>query len=265
MRTIASGRTAILAATLLIATGALDASVAAAQIPRCNAPSVEKLTYDWDLAGALSWIAAIAFPTAGTADLETTWTRSPERVDTRLTIRDRRRTGYFLYRSILDPAVPRTMLNESGYSWDGRTKIETAEFDYKARKVAMSERDTRDGPSSDVQSIPAGDLQDVLTGIWSLRQRSSGINGPTLVEIYSDGTLYPVQYVPLGRQTVRIGSGTRPAIGFRITAAPGQQRRWPGGVSVWFSDDTSRVPLRIEMKRSFANMQLTLTSSSGCS
>lgn len=236
----------------------------ASEVPKCVSPESERLAYDWDLGGALSWIAAIAFPTSGTAELETSWSTRPDRVDTRLTIRDRNDSGYFLYRSVLDPSVPRTVLNESGYSWDGRTKIETAEFDYARRRVKVTERDTRDGPSSKIDPIPATDLEDVLTGIWSLRQRAGEITKPVLVEIYSDGTLYPVQYVPLGRRNVRVGRSERAAVGYRITAAPGQQRRWPGGVTVWFSDDAQRVPLRIEMKRSLATMHLMLTSARGC-
>lgn len=256
-------RSTIFVAAVLAAVP-FSAHLSASEVPRCVSPASERLTYEWDLGGALSWIAALAFPTSGTAELETSWNRSPERVDTRLTIRDGDSEGFFLYRSIIEPDVPRTVLNDSGYSWDGRTKIETAEFDYARKKVRVSERDTRDGNTSKTEAIPASDLQDVLTGIWTLRQRASTITRPELVEIYSDGTLYPVQYVPLGRKEIRVGAHKRKALGFRITAAPSQQRRWPGGVTVWFSDDAARVPLRIEMKRSLATMNLSLTGSRGC-
>lgn len=251
-------------AALLIFSGAQAAS-AAAQIPLCPPPSSEHIEYDWQLAGALSWVASIAFPTSGTAQLDTSWNRTRDQVKSTLNIRDRKRSGYFIYRSNIDAGRSRTLMSEHGYSWDGRTKIEEARFDYGRKVAHMSERDTRDGSSSKVQPVPEGDLQDVLTAIWVLRQRAAEISSPMRAEIYSDGKMYPVLFVPQGQQTITVGKKSRTALAFRITAVPEEQRKWPGGVSVWLSDDSARTPLRIDIKRSLATLRLTMSGGPGCS
>lgn len=236
---------------------------AAAQI-RCSEPSVERVSYDWALAGALSWVAAIAFPTSGTAELETTANRPGTKVESRLMIRDRDRTGYFLYRTSLEGPRLRTLLSEHGYSWSGRTKIEKAAFDYDRKLLRLSEEDTRDGPSSSVRPIPGGDLRDVLTAIWQLRQQAGTIKGAERVEIFSDGKLYPVHFVAQGAQNLKVGNTMRRVLAFRIVAAPEQQRKWPGGVNVWLTDDEARTPVKIEIKRSLANLRLTMSGAPIC-
>jgi hypothetical protein len=51
---------------------------------------------------------------------------------------------------------------------------------------------------------------------------------------------------------------------FEITAAPGLEKKWPGGVKVWLADDEAHTPLRIEIKRDYAALQLDLDSMQGC-
>ncbi|HEY8130827.1 MAG TPA: DUF3108 domain-containing protein, partial [Thermoanaerobaculia bacterium] len=54
------------------------------------------------------------------------------------------------------------------------------------------------------------------------------------------------------------------AIGFEIVDAPGGNRKWPGGVKVWVSDDHRRIPFRIEIQQSMASLQLDLSSIESC-
>lgn len=260
-----AGRTlpSILRSAAVLAVFSFLASPLSAQ-GRCIEPSIERITYDWHLAGALSWIAAIAFPTSGTAELETSWNRPETRVDSRLMIRDKARTGYFLYRSTIEAPRQRTLESEHGYSWDGRTKIEKAVFDYGRKTMRISEEDTRDGPSAGIEAIPGTDLRDVLTGIWMLRQRAGNLDGTQRVDIFSDGKLYPVQFVPLGVTNLTINRAAHRARGFRIEAAPEQRRKWPGGVNVWLSDNEARIPLRIEIRRSVATLRLTMRGTPMC-
>ena len=81
--------------------------------------------------------------------------------------------------------------------------------------------------------------------------------------IYSDGKEYPVIFRPAGVRCSRSRiscerdsastSSTRPA-----------EKKWPGGVQVWLSDDARRIPFRIEITESLASMQLDCRSIEAC-
>ncbi|HEY5610760.1 MAG TPA: DUF3108 domain-containing protein, partial [Thermoanaerobaculia bacterium] len=116
------------------------------------------------------------------------------------------------------------------------------------------------GVENRVKPIPPKALRDVLTGIYFLRQNAETITAPMVSEIYSDGKLYPVLYSPLGLQRMTIGGEMMTVRGYQISATPDAQRRWPGGVKVWLTDDDRRVPVRIEIRHSLAALQLDLIS-----
>lgn len=247
-----------------VVTMALVSALAAgsAEAAPCAKGTTERIRYDWQLGGVLSWIASLAFPTHGIAELETAGEGA--RLESVLRVRDDQKSGYFLYRSVIDRDAERTAVSESGHSWDGRTKIETATLDYRRREARIEENDSRDGRSIRTKSIGDDDLRDVLTSIWMLRARASTLTSTLRLEIFSDGSVYPVNVVPLGLKTIDLAGSKRKVRGFRIVAAPEQQRKWPGGVSIWFSEDADRYPLRIDIKRSVATLQLVLKEPPQC-
>ena len=72
--------------------------------------------------------------------------------------------------------------------------------------------------------------------------------------IYSDGKEYPVIFKPgRARSRSRSRASTIAARGFEIVDAPGG-KKWPGGVTVWLSDDDRRIPVRIEIQQSLASL-----------
>jgi hypothetical protein len=230
--------------------------------PICTPPGSEQFQYSWKLRGALSWIAAIRFPTRGTGELKNEYSANGS-LDTQLKITGEGDPGFYLYHSVLDEKNGRTLMTYHGYSWGKKAHNERALFDYVKRLVRI--REEKPGQVREkVKPIPAGQLRDVLTGIHYLRQNATTIASPLRTDIYSDGKLYPVVFVPQARETVTVGGKSLAARTYVIAAAPEQGKKWPGAVKVWLTEDAGRVPLRIEMQHAFATLRLDLESAEGC-
>ncbi len=110
------------------------------------------------------------------------------------------------------------------------------------------------------ETIPERDLRDILTGIYYLRMKSADITRTVPTEIYSDGTLYPVVYEPLGKMKRKVAGKMIETIGFEITARPGDEKKWPGGVEVWLTTDDRAIPVKIVINQTFASMELDMAS-----
>ncbi len=116
------------ALTFAILLGSISASVSAAEI--CPDPDKsEEILYTWRLRGALAWIAGIAFPTSGTAELLTT--NANRRVTTDLMIKGPgSRPDFYRYQSEIDPGLLRTVMSFHSYSWGKKQKEERTLLDY---------------------------------------------------------------------------------------------------------------------------------------
>ena len=249
----------LLFALLLVSLFGRDIAAAA---PICTPPGSEEFRYSWRLRGALSWIAAIRFPTRGSGELKNEYSESGS-IDTQLKITGEGDPGFYLYHSILDDRSGRTMMTYHGYSFGKKSHNEQANFDYVKRLVRIREEKTGQVREK-VKPIPAGQLRDVLTGIHYLRQNAMTIAAPLRTDIYSDGKLYPVVFKPQGRETILVGKKSVASRTYVIAAAPEEGKKWPGAVKVWLSEDAGRVPLRIEMQHSFATLRLDLESAEAC-
>lgn len=244
---------ALFVAASLLAGGALAAPVRPTS-------STENLHYTWRLRGGLAWIAAVRFPTSGEGQLTTTHHRETNpTVDTELKITSAETNGFYVYQSQIDEEKLRTLMTYHGYAWGEKSRHERTFFDY-VKKLARIRKEKGDSVEHRVKRLPAPEMMDVLTGIYFLRQKAHQMTVPLRSDIFSDGTLYPVVYRPEGRELLEIGGKKVPTRTYRITAAPGSDRRWPGGVKVWLTDDEQHVPVRLEIHRTFATLRLDLTS-----
>lgn len=236
------------------------ATTAFAVEPECAStrPS-EELQYRWKLRGPLSWIAGLAFPTSGKGFLRTIQPRE-NILDTELRISgDSREDGFFLYHSQIDESAGRTLMTYDGYAWRDKRRSERTLFDY-VKRLARIRRENTERVETRVKSIPHDSIRDVLTGIYFLRQNASQIHAPVTSDIYSGGKLYPVVFRPTGSEMITFQGEKISTRKFEITAAPGIEKKWPGGVKVWLSDDENHTPVRIEIKRDLAALQLDLGS-----
>ncbi|MFN2441439.1 MAG: DUF3108 domain-containing protein [Thermoanaerobaculia bacterium] len=220
----------------------------------------EELRYTWRLRGALSWIAGLKFPTSGSGLFRNNPVGN-DRIESELRILgNERREGMYVYRSEIDDLQVRTLMTFHGYEWDGRRRGEQTRFDYEDG-LARVRKEREERPAEDrVHKLPDSDMRDVLTGIYYLRLNADSISSPVKSEIYSDGEVYPVIFRPLGSRMATVGGESVSTRGFEIVAAPGNEKRWPGGVKVWLTADSQKVPVRIEIQRSLTSLQLQLDS-----
>lgn len=225
--------------------------------------AAEELHFSWRLRGPLSWFAGLRFPTSGTGLLKTAALEA-NLLDTELRISAASRDqGFYVYHSQIEEQGTRTVMTYHGYAWKDKRRSERTLFDYVRRIARIRKESTRRVVVKE-EAIPSGSVRDVLTGIYFLRQNAKKITQPLVSEIYSDGTLYPVQFRPLGTESLVIDGRQQLTHRFEITAAPGLQKKWPGGVRVWLSNDANSTPLRIEIRRDFAALQLDLASMKDC-
>lgn len=141
-------------------------------------------------------------------------------------------------------------------------RAETARFDYEQR-VARIRKETPDKVENKIKPIPEGQLRDVLSAIYFLRQNAGRITRPLLTQIYSDGKEYPVVFRPIEKKTFDFDGRQVSALGFEIVDAPGG-KKWPGSVKIYVSEDARRIPFRIEIVRSIAAVELKLQSVEAC-
>jgi len=219
----------------------------------------EELHYSWRLKGPLSWFAGLRFPTSGKGFLKTA---EPEAnvLDTELRISAAsRRDGFYVYQSQMEEQGARTLMTYHGYAWRDKRRSERTLFDY-VRRIARIRKENTERIENKEKAIPQGSVRDMLTGIYFLRQNAEQITQPLTSEIYSEGKLYPVLFRPLGEERLTIKGHQKDTWKFEITAAGGTEKKWPGGVRVWLSKDEKRTPLRIEIRRDLAALQLDLES-----
>lgn len=222
----------------------------------------EEVQYAWRLRGGLSWVAAIAFPTSGTATLRTSGRSDSARVETDLIIRGSgASTDYYRYESEIEGKGLRTVMSFHGYSWGRKEKEERTRLDYGKKNATTVKRSYKtEKDRIETEPIPDKDLRDVLTGIYFLRKKADSIVKPIATDIYSDQKLYPVLYQPLGKKARKVGGETIEVVGFEIKSRPGDEKKWSGGVEVWFTTDGRAIPVAISINQRFATMELELAS-----
>jgi uncharacterized protein DUF3108 len=239
----------------------LSSALATAGEVNCPQPK-EDLRYSWRLKGPLAWIAGLAFPTSGNGSLKTN-SPSENLLDTELLISGAENEGFYIYRSQIQESNARTVTSYHGYAWRDKRRSERTLFDYVKRLVRIR-KENSERVEDRVKALPQAAVRDVLTGIYFLRQNAAKISSPVTSEIYSEGKMYPVVFKPLGTETITFKGVKLGTHKFEITAAPGIEKKWPGGVKVWLADDEAHTPLRIEIKREYAALQLDLDSMRGC-
>jgi hypothetical protein len=242
-----------------------SASVSAAELNCTAGGNIEEFRYSWRVRGALRWVAGLVFPTSGVGNLKTVFPAAgATSINSELLItpENGRSGGFFEYESEMDLAGQRTLVTSSGYEWGEKARNERTIFDYVKRLLRIRKQ-TPEKIEEKVKPLPDMQLRDVLTAIYFLRQNAPNIKGPITTHIYSEGKEYPVVFRPAESATFNIEGRRVRALGFEIVDAPGG-KKWPGGVKVWLSEDSRRIPFRIQIMQSFATLQLDLESVEAC-
>lgn len=254
-------RNVILAVALVVPVAASAAEL------NCSGPAnVEEYHYTWHLRGGLGWIAGFVFPRSGSGFLKTTYPSSEKStISSELMVTGNNGTsGFYNYQTEMDESG-KTLATYHGYAWGKKTRKERSIFDYVKRLVRIH-KETPTVTEDNVRLLPKDEKEfhDILTAIHYLRTNADAITAPLTTEIYTDGKEYPVIFKPAGRQVFTIHDQRVNAIGFDIVDAPGATTKWKGGVQVWLSDDSRRIPFRITLSESLASMQLDLDTINAC-
>lgn len=251
----------VIAAAVLIGTPAFAADL------NCHGQSnLEDFRYTWRMRGGLSVIAGLLFPTSGVGQLKTEFPIGADRtINSELLITSRDKTGFYVYESEMDATGEKTLVSYHGYAWKNKSRKERTVFDYTKREARMH-KETPEKQWDRTEPLPGTiALRDVLTAIYYLRQNAANIHGSLTMMIYSDGKSYPVQMRPVERRAFTIQGQRVNALGFEIVDAPNNTgKKWPGGVRVWLSDDSRRIPFEIDILQSMASLELQLQSVESC-
>ena len=235
----------------------------------CHGPAnLEDFRYNWKIKGGLSLLAGLVFPTSGVAQLKTSFPSGADKTinsDLLITSRDGR-GAFYAYESEMNATGDKTLMSYHGYSWKNKSRKERTVFDYQ-NKLARVHKETPEKQWDRVQPLPTAEtIRDILTAIYFLRQNAPSIRSAIQTTIYSDANSYPVLMRPVEARTFDIEGQRVSALGFEIVDAPNSSgsKKWPGGVSVWVSEDARRIPFRIEIKQTMASLQLELQSVESC-
>ncbi len=193
----------------------------------------EKLTYTWRVEGFFGAVAGMFFPSRGDASLvETTLAGGNVQSSLLITSREDKDESFFRYEAEIDPASGSTVAARSSQLWRGKTKNKSS------------------------PTIEAGAV-DVASAIHLLRRTLPARRME--LEIWSDGRLYPVEVVPLGVATRKLG-GTKVATrhySIRPLVRP-ERRVWKGELDLWFAQDEAATPIEMLVARPPAKLRLEL-------
>lgn len=195
----------------------------------------EQLLYRWRLDGWLGNLAALFVPSHGDGVL------SREQVDggvvrseLLVTSSNTRADEYFRYGAEWEPTTGRTLSAWSELVWRGERKTKRA-------------------------SLDSADVVGIASAIDLLRRQPP--ERVRRLEIWSDGSVYPVMIVPRGR--VRREVDGREVDVRRISVlgvnVPGR-KLWKGELDLWIADDPHATPVEILVARRGAKVRLELVA-----
>ncbi|HEX8410555.1 MAG TPA: DUF3108 domain-containing protein [Thermoanaerobaculia bacterium] len=220
-------------------------------------PNIEEFRYSWRLRGGVRLIAGLMFPTSGVGNLKTTFGETIHS-ELLITAPTGKQGGFYAYESDMNGGGAKTLMTYHGYAWGKKSRNERTIFDH-VKGLARIRKQTPDEVENRVKKLPAtnDEVRDILTAIVYLRQNATTLAGPLQTTIYSDGKEYPVVFKPGLSKPFTVEGKLVTARAFHIVDAPGG-KKWPGGVTVWLTNDDRRVPVRIEIQQSMASLQLDL-------
>lgn len=221
-----------------------------------TAEAGETLRYEWRLRGALSWLARVKFPTSGIGVLTTSPRGNSVESELRVSAGGR---DYIEYVSRMAAFGERTFASANGYSLGDHSERKETTFDYVANIAKVAEHE-QGRVGSKTRPLAADIARDALTTITWLRQNATNVARPVTTDIYSDGKPYRVRIEPAGLQKTSFQGREVSSRVFRISAAPGAKKKFPG-LTVWLSEDAQRLPLRMVFDQPYgASLDLRLQS-----
>lgn len=198
----------------------------------------EEFHYQWQLKNFIGAIAGLFLPNHGEGSL--TFKTGPNghlRSELLITSSESKAGEYFRYGSEVDTRTLQPIRAWSSYQWRGESKSKSEEIE-------------REG------------VLDVAAGIYAIRQ-----DPPVQTRkmtIWSDGRVYPVVVIPIGKPEKRRLHGQSVPVqrySIRGISVPGQNK-WKGKMDLWLAKDEVSTPVEILISRNLADVHMRLQSAS---
>lgn len=150
---------------------------------------------------------------------------------------------YYKMDSLLDSFTGLTQ-RTSIYQEEGdRKKYYSTLFNRSARKAVIERRD-QPGEKTEIES--ATDAQDGLALLYALRTRALKTGERITVPVIDDGKSYSVNFDVGAVETVKVPFGALSAWNLRIAITDANKQSVGNKIAVWLSDDTRRLPLKLQ-------------------
>jgi len=168
---------------------------------------------------------------------------------------------YYKAESMLDTRTLRPTLSTMYSDENGRKRHKISTFrgngrvDYEVRTASVSKSTVTVDPTA----------QDALSVIYVLRALPLAPGQrPFVVPVVDSGKSYSMRVTVAGRESVKTGIGTLPAV--KLTLAVTNVNDRAAGtdtLTLWMSDDARRLPLKVQAGLAVGSVQLTLARVTG--
>ena len=148
-------------------------------------------------------------------------------------------------------------LNISKHTEEGSHARETSiHFDYAAKKSLLDEKNLKTGEKKRVENELPACATDVITGFYYLQSLPLRIGSAYEFPI-SDGKTTIVRATVEKREHVKVPAGSFDAVQVTAEAVSGSLKS-KGKVWVWFSDDSSHIPVQMKAKLGWGTLMFRL-------
>ncbi len=154
---------------------------------------------------------------------------------------------------------PRTFCSLSifKHSEEGSHKRETSiRFEYARKKSVLDEKNLKTGETKHVENDLPGCATDVITGFYYLQSLPLQL-GSTYEFPISDGKTAIVLATVEKREQIKVPAGTFQAVLVTAEAISGRLQS-KGKVWVWYSDDSSHIPIQMRAKLGWGTLLFRL-------
>ncbi len=146
-------------------------------------------------------------------------------------------------------------------------KDEWTNFDQVNRKIEVKTLDSKTGKLKEPRYYDApGQVRDMIAGFLFLRNMdiSRLAKGDTLsVKGFYEDEFYDLKIIYHGKETIRVKAGKIRTVVFKPVMPKNKVFEDGNSVTVWFSDDKNRIPVKINTAMFIGNAGVELTDYSG--
>jgi hypothetical protein len=115
----------------------------------------------------------------------------------------------------------------------------------------------RDKEKAEREPIARPAVLDIVSAIYAIRRDLP--QRPTSLTVWSDGKIYPVEVIPRGFESPKVGGERVTTLHYTVRGDKNAEGRyWKGKLELWLARDAAVTPLRIHIERSLANLRLEI-------